>query len=94
MTLLPLSLFQRNHYLMLPWVVLGIMLAVGLLISVIYTAVMLFIDNFVLAGCLWLVLGLLCVVVYTYMWVVTYSHFMVLKDESDRGRYAKQPYRR
>ena len=86
--------FQRNHYLMLPWVVLGIMLAVGLLISVVYTAIMLFIEKFVLAGCLWLVLGLLCVVVYTYMWVVTYSHFMVLKDESDRGRYAKQPYRR
>lgn len=79
---------------MLPWVVLGIMLAVGLFISVIYTAVTMFIDDFILAGCLWLVLGLLSVVIYTYMWIVTYSHFMVLKDEADRGRYAKQPYRR
>lgn len=52
-------LFQRNHYLMMPWVVLGIMIAIGLLISVIYTAVKVFIDGYVLTGILWLVFGLL-----------------------------------
>jgi len=51
---------QRNHYLMVPWVVLGIMIAIGLLISVIYTAVVFFIDGFVLTGVLWLIFGLIC----------------------------------
>lgn len=44
---------------MMPWVVLGIMIAIGLLISVIYTAVKVFIDGYVLTGILWLVFGLL-----------------------------------
>lgn len=56
-----LSIPQRNHYLMLPWVVLGIMICVGLLISVIYTAVVFFIDGFVMAGVLWLVIGIVAV---------------------------------
>lgn len=46
---------------MLPWVVLGITLAVGLLVSVIYTAVVYFIDGFVLTGVLWLIFGLIWV---------------------------------
>lgn len=44
---------------MMPWVVLGIMIAIGLLVSVIYTAVVFFIDEFVLTGVLWLVFGLI-----------------------------------
>lgn len=46
---------------MMPWVVLGITIAIGLLISVIYTAVVFFIDGFILAGFLWLIFGLLSV---------------------------------
>uniref|UniRef100_A0A1B0G673 Uncharacterized protein n=1 Tax=Glossina morsitans morsitans TaxID=37546 RepID=A0A1B0G673_GLOMM len=42
---------------MMPWVVLGIMIAIGLLVSVIYTAVVFFIDGFVLTGVLWLGFG-------------------------------------
>jgi len=38
---------------MVPWVVLGIMIAIGLLISVIYTGVVFFIDGYVLTGVLW-----------------------------------------
>lgn len=49
---------------MMPWVVLGITLAVGLLISVIYTAIVYFIDDLVVHGTLCLVLGLI--------WVGTY----------------------
>lgn len=45
---------------MVPWVVLGIMIAIGLLISVIYTAVVLFIDGFVLTGVVFLICGLIC----------------------------------
>ena len=116
--LLIIGSLKRNHYMMLPWVILGIMLAIGLLISVIYTAVMLLIDGFVVHGVLWIVLGLLAVgklftiivyhciqlhfyknmfpflVIYTYMWTVVFSYFTILKNENDRGKYSRQPYRR
>lgn len=92
--LLIVGVIRRNHYMMMPWVVLGITIAIGVLISVIYTAVVLFIEGYVLAGCIWLFGGLIAFAIYTYMWVVVYSHFMVLKEERSRGRYNKQPYRR
>lgn len=88
------GVLKRNHYLMVPWVVLGIMMAIGLLISVIYTAVVFFIDKFVLTGVLWLIFGLICCVVLTYFWCVVYSEYANLAEESERGRYNKQPYRR
>lgn len=88
------GVLKKNHYLMMPWVILGIMLAIGLLISVIYTAVVYFIDGFVLGGTLWIIIGLLSVVIYSYMWTVVYSHFVVQKNENERGQYSKQPYRR
>lgn len=53
-------ILQRNHYCMVPWVVLGIMIAIGLFISVIYTGVVFFIDGFWLTGVLWLIFGLIC----------------------------------
>uniref|UniRef100_A0A1A9UF14 Uncharacterized protein n=1 Tax=Glossina austeni TaxID=7395 RepID=A0A1A9UF14_GLOAU len=61
-TLMIIGVIKRNHYLMMPWVVLGIMIAIGLLVSVIYTAVVFFIDGFVLTGVLWLVFGLIACV--------------------------------
>lgn len=120
-------LLQRNHYLMLPWVVLGAMLVVGLLISVIYNGVKFIIDGYLITALVWFILGLLCCgkylcfvhsihisfcldlndmkindisspisisVVYAYMWCVVYSHFTVLREESKRGKYNRQPYRR
>lgn len=93
-TLMMVGVLKRNHYLMLPWVVLGIMIAIGLLISVIYTGVMFFIDGYVLTGVLWLIFGLLCVVILTYCWCIVYSEYFELSEESARGRYNKQPYRR
>uniref|UniRef100_A0A336MGD7 CSON001297 protein n=1 Tax=Culicoides sonorensis TaxID=179676 RepID=A0A336MGD7_CULSO len=92
--LLIFGAMKRNHYLMLPWVILGIMLAIGLLISGLYTGIMLIIDGFVLAGVLWIIIGLFVVGVFIFLWVVVFSYFSDLKDENDRGRYAKQPYRR
>ncbi|XP_062544736.1 uncharacterized protein LOC134211654 [Armigeres subalbatus] len=92
--LMILGVLKKNHYLMMPWVILGIMLVIGLLISVIYTAVVYFIDGFVLGGTLWIVIGLISVVIYTYMWAVVYSFFVEQKNENERGRYSKQPYRR
>lgn len=92
--LMIIGVFKRNHFMMLPWVVLGLMLVIGLLISVIYTAVVFFIDAHTLTGVLWLVFGLLSVVIYLYMWMVVYSYFAILKEENERGRYNKQPYRR
>lgn len=35
-----------------------------------------------------------CVVIYVYMWMVVYSHFTEIREEAQRGRYNKQPYRR
>ncbi|XP_072743593.1 uncharacterized protein [Anoplolepis gracilipes] len=93
-TLLIIGALRKNTFMMLPWVVLGIMLAVGLLVSVLYTAIMFFINHEVINGILWLVFGLLAVVIYTYMWLVVYSYFQQLRLEkmSKRmGPYGK-PY--
>lgn len=46
---------------MLPWVVIGIILAVGLLISVLYTGIVLLIRSQVLAGVIWIIVGLFVV---------------------------------
>ncbi|CAD6991335.1 unnamed protein product [Ceratitis capitata] len=92
--LMIIGVIKRNHYLMMPWVVLGIMIAIGLLISVIYTAVKFFIDDYVLTGILWLVFGLLTTAILTYCWCVVYSEYVVLLQENERGRYNKQLYRR
>ncbi|XP_070154820.1 uncharacterized protein [Polyergus mexicanus] len=93
-TLLVIGTIKKNTFMMLPWVVLGIMLAVGLLVSVLYNAIVFFINHDVLTGLLWLILGLVAVVIYTYMWLVVYSHFQELRIEklSKRmGPYGK-PY--
>jgi len=55
---------------MVPWVVLGIMIAIGLLISVIYTGVVFFIDGYVLTGVLWLIFGLIFCGKCTFPWDV------------------------
>ncbi|XP_015509200.1 lysosomal-associated transmembrane protein 4B [Neodiprion pinetum] len=91
-TLLIIGVCKRNTFLMLPWVVLGIMLAVSLLISVIYTSVMLFMNDDVLNGSLWIVFGLISVVVYVYMWLVVYSFFQQLRFEKANVRIG--PYGR
>lgn len=48
-------------YFMVPWVLLGIMLALGLLVSVLYTSIQFYINGDTLNGSLWLVLGLISV---------------------------------
>jgi putative Ca2+/H+ antiporter (TMEM165/GDT1 family) len=56
---------QKNTMLMLPWIVLGILLLVGLLVSVLYTSITLFLNNeevyHILYGTLFLVFGTLTV---------------------------------
>ncbi|CAG9805497.1 unnamed protein product [Chironomus riparius] len=93
-SLLIIGALIKNQYLFLPWIILGIMLCIGLLVDVIYTAVVAFLDNKVEAGIYWLVFGLLAVVIYFYMWAVVLSHFLQLKEQNDRGRYSRTPYRR
>lgn len=46
---------------MFPWVLLGIMLALGLLISVIYTAIVEFNEGNTVGGIIWIVAGLVAV---------------------------------
>lgn len=92
--LLIVGTIKRNMYLMIPWVLLGIMLAIGLLVSVIYTSVVFFLHDDNLNGSLFLVIGLISFVVYVYMWMVVYSFFTIIKEETDRGAYTKDPFRR
>lgn len=53
--------FQRNHYLMLPWVVLGCMLVIGFFLSVIYTTVMFIINGFLINALVFAIVGLILV---------------------------------
>lgn len=64
-SVLNVILFQRNMYLMVPFVLLGIFLAVGLLVSVVYSSVMFFIDGETLKGALFLGFGLAALGLYS-----------------------------
>lgn len=92
--LLVVGTIKRNFYLMMPWVVLGGMLIIGLLVSVIITSVHFYSNNDTLNGTLWLVLGLIAFVIYTYMWLVAFSFFYQVWQEAKRGTYTKDPFRR
>lgn len=92
--LLIVGALKRNMFLMLPWVMLGILLAIGLLASVIYTSVVFYLDGDSFNGNLWLIVGLVALVIYMYMWLVVYSYFVIVKEEYDRGAYMKAPFRR
>nr|XP_023025700.1 uncharacterized protein LOC111513706 [Leptinotarsa decemlineata] len=89
-----IGVFRRNWYLMIPWIVLGGMLSIGLLVSVLMTSIHFYIDGDTLNGTLWMVLGLISFVVYCYMWYVSFSFFANLREESERGAYSKDPFRR
>ncbi|XP_070525477.1 uncharacterized protein [Cardiocondyla obscurior] len=93
-TLLIIGALRKNTFMMLPWVVLGLMLVIGLLVSILYTAIMFFVNSEVLNGILWLIFGLIAVLIYTYMWLVVYSYFQELRIEKMNkrmGPYGK-PY--
>ncbi|RZC39189.1 hypothetical protein BDFB_003764 [Asbolus verrucosus] len=85
---------KRNMYLMLPWVLLAIMLAISLLVSILYTSIQLYSHEQPIGGTIWLVLGLLAVALFIYMWLVVYSFFSIIREESGRGSYMKDPFRR
>ncbi|KAL4712315.1 hypothetical protein ACJJTC_004077 [Scirpophaga incertulas] len=101
--LLIVAVQKRRSWLMLPWVVLGIVLAIGLLISVLHTSISYFIQeakdeeerlNFNILASAILILGILYICVYVYLWAVVFSHYLDVRDEEERGRYRKAPYRR
>ncbi|KAL1494116.1 hypothetical protein ABEB36_009765 [Hypothenemus hampei] len=95
--LLIVGTIKRNFYLMMPWVVLGGMLIIGLLVSVIVTAINFYTENSEsgnVNGTIWLVLGLIAFVIYTYMWLVAFSFFYQVWQEAKRGAYTKDPFRR
>ncbi|KRT84464.1 hypothetical protein AMK59_841, partial [Oryctes borbonicus] len=81
---------KRHMYFMLPWVILGILLALGLLISVIYTAVVEFNEERNIEGTIWLIGGIIAVVVYLYFWCVVYSYFQIVRKEfEERSKYER-----
>ncbi|KAF4525513.1 hypothetical protein B566_EDAN014899 [Ephemera danica] len=90
--ILILGAVKQNKYLLLPWVALGIMLAIGLAISVIYTSIRFYIWGDALSGTLWLVVGLLSDALYFYLWLVVFSYYQLLREEGGHGFYAKTRY--
>ncbi|XP_076247095.1 uncharacterized protein LOC143187042 [Calliopsis andreniformis] len=84
--LLLVGVYKKNTFMMLPWVILGLILAVGLLVSIVYTAIMFFINHDVISGVVWLVTGFISLVIYIYMWLVVYSHFQQLRYDKMNGR--------
>ncbi|KAL0278627.1 UNVERIFIED_CONTAM: hypothetical protein PYX00_000395 [Menopon gallinae] len=91
-TLLIVGALKRNRWMMLPWVILAIILAIGLLVSVIYTSVEFYIHKDILNGTLWLVLGLIAVAIYTYLWLVVFSYYQLITQEKNRGPYGRPMY--
>ncbi|XP_026495907.1 uncharacterized protein LOC113400522 [Vanessa tameamea] len=94
--LLIVAVLKRRSWLMLPWVVLGIVLAIGLLISVLHTSITYYLDeqdHVILATCI-LIGGLIYLGIYLYLWAVVFSHYLDVRDEEERGRYRKAPYKR
>ncbi|XP_060832361.1 uncharacterized protein LOC132916404 [Bombus pascuorum] len=91
-TLLIVGAIKKNTFMMLPWVILGLMLAVGLLVSVLYTSIMFFVNHAAINGILWLVIGLIAVVIYAYLWLVVYSYFQYLRYDKLNSRMG--PYGR
>lgn len=96
---------QRNHFLMLPWVVLGFMLIISLVISVIYTTVMFFIDGYILAGVIWLIGGIICCCEYQhptidilYIWIsssnTSFIHILYCSDIPVHVGRGVQPFHR
>ncbi|XP_046959848.1 uncharacterized protein LOC124529941 [Vanessa cardui] len=95
-SLLIVAVLKRRSWLMLPWVVLGIVLAIGLLISVLHTSITYYLDeqdHVILATCI-LIGGLIYLAIYLYLWAVVFSHYLDVRDEEERGRYRKAPYKR
>lgn len=92
--LLVIGAIRRSKYMMLPFVVLGIMLAIGLFISIMYTSVTNFIKGKELLGSIWLVGGLISVAIYVYLWLVVFSYYQLVQEEGGRGPYMKSSYRR
>ncbi|XP_043248777.1 uncharacterized protein LOC122395353 isoform X1 [Colletes gigas] len=90
--LLIIGALKKNTFMMLPWVVLGLILAVGLLVSVVYTSIMFFVNHEVINGALWLVVGFVSVVIYTYLWLVVYSYFQQMRYDKLNNRI--DPYGR
>ncbi|KAK1118678.1 hypothetical protein K0M31_014982 [Melipona bicolor] len=81
-TLLIIGALKRNTFMMLPWVVLGLILVVSLLVSILYTSIMFFVNHAAINGILWLVIGIVAVVIYMYLWLVVYSYFQYLRYDN------------
>lgn len=95
-TLLMIAVHKRRSWLMLPWVVLGIVLAIGLLITVLHISITYYVDgqDHAIIATIILVGGLFYLCLYLYLWAVVFSHYLDVRDEEERGRYRKAPYRR
>ncbi|XP_013200031.1 uncharacterized protein LOC106142707 [Amyelois transitella] len=102
-SLLIIAVCKRRSWLMLPFVVLGVVLAIGLLISILHTSITYYLMDYktederynqILLATAILIGGILYLCLYLYAWAVVFSHYLDIRDEETRGRYRKAPYRR
>ncbi|XP_033212531.1 uncharacterized protein LOC117170109 [Belonocnema kinseyi] len=92
--LMVVGAIKRKTLYMLPWVTLTMVAIPGILISVLYTSIMFFIQKSILEGVLCLIIGLIFNVFCAYAWLVTNSYYRRLKLEkmsTKIGPYGK-PY--
>lgn len=66
---------------MLPWVVLGAILVIGLLLSVIYTGVMFIIDGLIITAVVWFILGLIFCGNYSIHFILLLFLFFLLRKK-------------
>lgn len=64
---------------MIPWVVLGLMLAFGILVSVLYTGISFLVDGDHFNGWMWLILGTVSFSKYIF----NYDIIIFLKFQTD-----------
>ncbi|XP_041978727.1 lysosomal-associated transmembrane protein 4A-like isoform X2 [Aricia agestis] len=96
-SLLIVAVLKKRSWLMLPFVVLGVVLAIGLLISILHTSITYYLDDIPdhnLYATVILIGGLIYLCIYLYLWAVVFSHYLDIRDEEERGRYRKAPYKR
>jgi len=87
--LLIVGAIKRNRWMMLPWVILAIMIAIGLAISIIYTSIVFFINGDVLNGVFWIIFGTISVVIFIYLWFVVFSYYQLVEAEKGKGPYGR-----
>ncbi|KAM0734424.1 hypothetical protein ACS0PU_011895 [Formica fusca] len=78
-TLLVIGSIKKNTFMMLPWMILNMMIAVVFLVIIVFSTIV-FIIYYIPAGLFSSFCGLVvATMIYMYQWLVVYSHFQELR---------------